>query len=394
MTDRTDIATQTTPAGGPGRARLARLGRRSVEIIAGGQHTSGAYVACPNFAPYRYCWFRDGAFIADAMSRAGHVDSAEAFFGWCRRVITDRADQIHQLVERRRTGDTIGHDEHLHTRYTLDGREGDEDWWNFQLDGYGTWMWALHAHLDRHDRPAAPYADAVELTTDYLFTFWDQPSYDWWEEHRDHRHSSTLAAIHAGLTATTQLSTTPHRQAERAADTTERIRQLVDEHGTHDGRLTKWLGATTVDASLLACATPFRVYEPDHPVMAATNRQIDRRLTGPGGGVYRYADDTYYGGGRWILLTALHGWHLLETGDVDAAYAKLDWCARQADDDGRLPEQVDGHLLAPERRQGWLERWGPVATPLLWSHAMYLTLALQLGAVTPDELASEASRTR
>jgi hypothetical protein len=20
----------------------------------------------------------------------------------------------------------------------------------------------------------------------------------------------------------------------------------------------------------------------------------------------------------------------------------------------------------------WLERWGPVATPLLWSHAMYL----------------------
>jgi hypothetical protein len=31
----------------------------------------------------------------------------------------------------------------------------------------------------------------------------------------------------------------------------------------------------------------------------------------------------------------------------------------------------------------WLQAWGPVASPLLWSHAMYLTLAPELG-VTPD----------
>jgi hypothetical protein len=44
-----------------------------------------------------------------------------------------------------------------------------------------------------------------------------------------------------------------------------------------------------------------------------------------------------------------------------------------------LPEQVDGHLLAPEYRQEWIDRWGPVATPLLWSHAMVLRLAAELG---------------
>jgi hypothetical protein len=46
-----------------------------------------------------------------------------------------------------------------------------------------------------------------------------------------------------------------------------------------------------------------------------------------------------------------------------------------------MPEQVDGCLFAPDARLEWLDRWGPVATPLLWSHAMFLTLALELGAV-------------
>jgi isomaltose glucohydrolase len=39
---------------------------------------------------------------------------------------------------------------------------------------------------------------------------------------------------------------------------------------------------------------------------------------------------------------------------------------------GDMPEQVtefsqDASMVAP-----WVQRWGAVATPLLWSHAMYL----------------------
>jgi isomaltose glucohydrolase len=44
-----------------------------------------------------------------------------------------------------------------------------------------------------------------------------------------------------------------------------------------------------------------------------------------------------------------------------------------------MPEQVPDHLLAPSERQAWIDRWGPVAHPLLWSHAMYLRLAVELG---------------
>jgi GH15 family glucan-1,4-alpha-glucosidase len=63
------------------------------------------------------------------------------------------------------------------------------------------------------------------------------------------------------------------------------------------------------------------------------------------------------------------------------ARGQLDWIVRHATGDGDLPEQVNDHLLAPEAEASWIERWGPAATRLLWSHAMFLTLALELGAV-------------
>jgi GH15 family glucan-1,4-alpha-glucosidase len=53
--------------------------------------------------------------------------------------------------------------------------------------------------------------------------------------------------------------------------------------------------------------------------------------------------------------------------------------ADHATPDGHLPEQVPDRLLHPQHRDEWLERWGPVATPLLWSHGMYLILTDELG---------------
>src|SRR5213593_300826 len=164
------------------RERIAALVDHSLGVIAGNQAASGAYPASPNFPVYRYCWFRDGAFIADAMSRAGRVASAEAFFAWCARILTDRAETIHQQIEARRNGEPIAASELLHCRYTAAGSEAPEEWWNFQLDGYGGWLWALGQHARRHAVQVDGYAEAAALCTQYLTAFWAEPSYDWWEE--------------------------------------------------------------------------------------------------------------------------------------------------------------------------------------------------------------------
>jgi GH15 family glucan-1,4-alpha-glucosidase len=132
----------------------------------------------------------------------------------------------------------------------------------------------------------------------------------------------------------------------------------------------------------VAVSTPFDLLAADDPVMQATVERIEAELVHDGG-VHRYRSDTYYGGGEWLLLSALLGWHRLRSGDESGAVRQLEWVAAQAAPTGELPEQVDDHLLAPEAEQAWLDRWGPIATPLLWSHAMYLTLALETGIFVP-----------
>lgn len=89
----------------------------------------------------------------------------------------------------------------------------------------------------------------------------------------------------------------------------------------------------------------------------------------PSGGLRPYAADTYYGGAEWIPTTASLGWYYAEIGERRAAAQLLAWVASQADDQGHLPEQVCHSLNAPGMYASWVERWGPVARPLLWSHA-------------------------
>ncbi len=367
------------------REQLLGLARHSVKRIRASQDTGGAYLASPNFPVYRFSWLRDGAFIADAMSRAGKVASAEAFFGWCADVVVARRDRIASLLARRARDEPIETAEFLHTRYTVDGRESGEDWTDFQLDGYGAWLWALGLHRRRHGLDVGRLMPGAELSARYVEAFWDHPSYDWWEEHPDHRHTSTLAALYAGLDAASEWPELESDRRQSFAQTAAIIRETVLAEARRIGHLPKWLGGLRVDASLTAAGIPFGLVRADHPLMLATIAMIEAGLV-HGGGVHRYADDTYYGGGEWLLLAAFLGWHYARIGRTADARRQLAWVASHATPDGDLPEQTSECLLTPAARQAWIDRWGPVATPLLWSHAMFLTLALELEVVKPAEL--------
>jgi GH15 family glucan-1,4-alpha-glucosidase len=352
---------------------------RSAELIAAHQHPSGAYPASPAFPVYRYSWFRDGAFIAEGASRAGDADGATRFHRWCAGVLRARADRIAWLLG---TADPPRHEDFLPTRYTLDGAdETGSGWWNFQLDGYGSWVWALAEHTARHGVDAGPFADAVALVVRYLSKFHDTPCYDWWEEHPERVHVATLGSIYGGLGAALSLGVLPAADAALAARTRESIAALVGERGRVDGGLAKWLGGGAVDASLLACLVPFALEDPSGPVGAATLAAVERDLVHDHG-VHRYREDTFYGGGRWPVLAGFLGWIYARTGRADEARAQLDWIASTADARGHLPEQVGDPLLAPARRAEWVDRWGEVARPLLWSHGMHLILADELNRET------------
>jgi GH15 family glucan-1,4-alpha-glucosidase len=353
----------------------AEILARSLAVIRANQSESGAYLAAPNLREYRNCWFRDGAFIADATSRAGETASAEAFFGWCSRVVEERAELVESLIARHRAGEPIAPEEHLHTRYTADGDEVPGGWPNFQLDGHGAWVWALGEHLDRHGGDDEPFRAGALLSLRYAAEFWREPCFDWWEE-RLGLHAATLAAVRAGLRRGA-------RWLPAGEPVADAIASAVRREGVRDGVLRGTLGDERLDGSVLACATPFRLFEPGDPVMEATVGALEQEGLAHEG-VHRHVDDVFYGGGEWLLLAALLGWYFAETGRSEAARGQLDWIVAQAMPDGDLPEQVAGHLLAPEEYESWQQRWGPPASPLLWSHAMFVTLALDLGVRAPE----------
>lgn len=275
---------------------------RSVAVIRAGQSAAGGYVAGPTFAPYRYAWWRDGCFVADAMREAGEVKSADRFFDWCARIV---------LAQPAGPWDA---------RYTVDGDLDRSEWPLLQLDGLGLWLWALRR------RGSPRWEEAAVLVRRWLDRHWGDPSYDWWEEQVG-LHATTIWCIGEGLDS-------DEIRGEAAARLGDRL-----------------------DASHLFTGLPEGV------------DRVEATLVTPGGGVWRHLDDEYYGGGEWILLTAMLG-----LARPERAEACLAWIEAHAAPNGDLPEQARDHLQRPARYDSWVDRWGPPASPLLWSHAMYLRL--------------------
>ena len=361
------------------RRVLVELAARSHAVITAHQHIGGAYPASPTFSAYAgYAWLRDGAFTAEGVSRYGDVASASRFHDWANAVLTRRSGQVAVLVAAADRDEQPSNEAMLPTRFTLDGEDGSDPWWDFQTDGYGTWLWSVVTHAQRHGLDLGRWQSGIDVAVDYVTEFWERPCYDWWEEHVEHRHVSTLGAIFGGLRAAVEAGTLDPVRAASARRASDAIQALVSAQGVVDGHLTKWLGSSAVDGSLPACIVPFGLLDPSDPIAMETLAAVGRDLD-VDGGMHRFRADVFYGGGQWLLLSALLGWNLAARGDHVAALRHLRWVAAQVTPEGHLPEQVPTHLLHPQSRDEWVERWGPVATPLLWSHGMYLILADELG---------------
>ena len=349
------------------------LARVSLAVLRAGQTKTGAFLASPNFPVYRYCWFRDGTFIAHALDLWGDHAAAHRFYAWGVDVIRRQSHAIRAAVA---TPSGEIPSTYLHTRYTVDGAPGDEEWPNFQLDGFGTFLWGLFEHVMATGGEAWPagWSEAVHLLTRYIGRLWPLPNFDCWEEFPDEVHIATLCALCGGMGAVGRYNGDPE-----AYQISEEIRGFVMDAATECGYLPKFVGTDAVDASLLWACVPFGVLPASHTLMTETVARIRSELVGPHGGVHRYARDSYYGGGAWLLLTALLGEYLLEMGELDAACNALHWIEAQAREDGAMPEQVPLDLNEPAMHEPWIERWGPVAEPLLWSHAAYLRLHHAIG---------------
>lgn len=368
------------------------LYRHSIDVILKNQDASGAYLASPAFETYHYCWLRDGSFIAYAMDQVGEVESAERFYRWVGRTIKRYSEKVDVLESQLAAGKVPDRSGILNTRFTVEGFEDtdDNEWGNFQVDGYGSWLWGLVQHIKTtgHFSLLDELIEPVNTTLRYIKLVWQQPNYDCWEEHPEYLHPYSLATLYGGLAAIAEMQAMGKLRGCTFDTQTlaGEIKEFLSRNAVVKGRFVKHLwpakgrqaakpvDESGVDASLLGLAVPYGVFDLDDPRITATIEGIEKDLHLTNGGVYRYREDVYYGGGEWILLSAWLGWFFALTGKEQQAQELLQWIERNADEKGNLTEQVSHHLLAPAHYEIWLKQWGVVANPLLWSHAMYLVL--------------------
>ena len=335
------------------------LYNESIRIIKNNQTSSGAYIACPNFSQYGFCWLRDGSFIAESMFNVNEKDSARSFFKWGEAVIKRYSDDLNRTLYK----DQISLDDFLPTRYTSDGYKNHDDWENAQSDGYGTYLWGLERFVEetnyRYDN------NIVSLIVKYLEKVWNIPCYDVWEEESDAIHTSTLISIAAGLRAAERLLGCHTRWRE--------VKRYIETKLVKNGRLIKSSLNDTVDSSLIWGVVPFRLWEPEDPLIKNTLSEIEQKLL-YNGGLKRYGDDTYYGGGSWLLLSSNLADYYKEIGKMQGFQKIKDWIERKGTIHHELPEQIPEYLINDQYYAHWVEKWGTIATPLLWSHANYLKL--------------------
>ena len=346
------------------------LAERSLRVLRDGQAPSGAFVASPAFRVYDFGWLRDGAFCAYALDRIGERAAADAFHRWALSTLERHRLVAESATARVAAGEVPPFDAMLPARFTLAGEleepDPDDPWPNFQVDGYGIWLWSLEGHLagkplDTEQRRT------VELVARYLAATWRLRCWSCWEEYQGGEHASTVAAAGAGLASAARLLDDEALDTEATA-----VRDHLVTRFAVDGRLGRGPDDPRVDGSMIWLSVPFSVLPPDDPRATNTIDAIKRDLVGPSGGVYRYRGDSYYGGGEWLLLASSLAWHERVVGEGGNAEELSAWVRGQASANSDLPEQVTSHAQDPAMVQPWVRRWGAVANPLLWSHAMYL----------------------
>lgn len=359
--------------------------RRSVEAILRNQESSGAIIASRDFVQYHFCWLRDSSFCAYALDRVGEHDASARYHSWVSEAVGGIAEIIDSVIVAHQRGEALNPSHMPPARFALDGSTVVDDWPNFQIDGYGTWLWSLGKHLDLTGRESVPseLLNSVNRVARYLSAFALSPCYDVWEENGDAQHTSTLACVYGGLMTAGRLL-----GDDLYLKVAETVQTRVLESAAQVGYYVKSSANDDVDASSLWLTAPFGVISPTDESFAKTVTLIEDQLS-LDEGIRRYPTDVYFGSGAWPVLTASLGWHYLVADDRDGAKRCRDSIAALFDEEGLLGEQFGGNQRDPKHYQEWVEKWGPPAKDLTWSHAMFVVLSIALQSFDDSRKQSE-----
>lgn len=341
---------------------------------------------------YSYMWPRDAAFIVSTLCKAGFHQVTKPFFMFCK-------DVLHE-------------DGYLHHRYRSDQSLGStwhssaaqRDWLKdrilqlpIQEDESASVLVALWQYYQASkdlEFIELLYKPLIEKIATFLMNFRDKntglplPSYDLWEEFMG-ISTYTCASVYGGLMAAANFSEVldkrNHMRDYKAA--AKEIQKVACDHLFNKRigsfvRGAQWVKdelvqIEIVDASSLFGLWYFGMLEPSHELFKQTADQVQARLLNPNGnvgGYIRYEHDNYFKStdlsNPWFITTLWEAQRLMRTETTtkeDLVYVEqtLNWVIEHMYPSGILAEQINPYTAESLS-----------ATPLVWSHAVYVETVL------------------
>lgn len=365
------------------------LYKRSLLIIRTQIDNGGAIIAANDHDVteratdhYSYLWPRDGAFVANALDRAGYSDISRKFFELCGNIVEDRG----YFLQKYNPDGSVGSGWHAHWDKYQKKRLIP-----IQEDETALVLWALREHHEIYPDSILVrdlYERLVVRCADFLADFRDRetglplPGWNLWED-RLGVHTFTCSTVVAGLRSAAKFARefgdAEHvaRYELAAAEIVTAMRERL--YSNELGHFLRALSAadegqlhpdTTLDASLFAVFY-FGCFEPDDPVVVSTMRAIETRLSNESGGIQRFENDGYMRAGEasppnsWVITTLWLAEYYIAAAkvpaDLDRALELVNWAVAHSLPSGVLAEQIDPDTGEPRS-----------VSPLTWSHSTFV----------------------
>jgi len=367
------------------KEKIDKLVEKTKEVFRDCLLPNNCLVAAPTQMPYYpsqsksylYCWpGRDLGFNVTAGLHIG-IDVFDDILRW----IWERAEDYQEPLAKWKEG-------LLFRSYHPNGRIREN---SFQPDQTGTLLWAIYEYGKENELSSLAEKIAKKSTSG-LIRMWEGkqfkiPTEDPWEERIAHPRfennlTYSLASCAAGLKKADKIVSN-----SKARKVAEQMESLVEKeaYDKEVGYFLRRFGGTVngdrnIDASLLALVWPFEIIKANDSRMINTVKAIEDNITDDKG-VYRYQFDEYegeiedmdlhykMGAGAWPLLTFWMSIIQSKMGNREKA-EKYFWLVLDRIDDLLIPEQI---FSKGDPRIG--------VKPLLWSHAMFIHAAVELGYI-------------
>lgn len=342
---------------------------------------------------YSYMWPRDAAYIASVLDKAGYTEVTKPFFLFCRDVLHEDGYLHHRYRSDQSLGSTwhstIKQTEWLKNKILQLPIQEDE------TAGVLHSLWVHYQATKDIEFIESLYKPMIEKMANFLVSFRDQGtglplhSYDLWEE-KIGVATYTCAATYGGLMAAASFSEMlgKRNHMREYIQAAKELKKATADHlfsrqlnsfvrigYVHAGQVSL---EEIVDASTLFGLWYFGMFDQDDPLLFATETEVKRRLKNPGetGGYIRYEHDSYFKdtdlANPWIITTLWEAQRVLArpvVSDEELQFVRqtIDWAVKQMYVSGVLPEQMNPHTGVARS-----------ATPLVWSHAVYVETILML----------------